>query len=140
MDSLLGDCEQPPYTMLQSLTPLSPLMTLNHPLLVSNPIVTSVTTTTIVGPKEADSASYSSSLCLSTRATGPNSYKSLTEPGSSPGIYQTSMDSTTSSPEPTSAYTSPVHAPAKQHSTLQKKMYIYIYIYIRVVSVSSLKS
>lgn len=125
MDSLLGDCEQPPYTTLQSLTPLSPLMTLNHPLLVSNPIVTSVTTATIVGPKEADSASYSSSLCLSTRATGPNSHNSLTEPGSPPGIYQTSMDSTTSSPEPTSAYTSPLHAPSKQYSTLQKKC-IYI--------------
>lgn len=87
MDSLLGDCEQPPYTTLQSLTPLSPLMTLNHPLLVSNPIVTSVTTATIVGPEEAYSASYSSSLCLSTRATGPNSQNSLTEPGSSAQEY-----------------------------------------------------
>jgi len=56
-----------------------PLTTLNHPLLVNNP---SLATTTIVGQKEADSASHSSSSCPTSKASGPNS---LTEPYSSPG-------------------------------------------------------
>jgi len=74
-----------------------------------------VATTTIVGQKEADSASHSSSLCPTAKASGPNS---LTEPDSSPGKYQTSsMGSTTYSPGPSSVFNSPNHAPAEQHST-----------------------
>lgn len=113
MDSLLGDCEQSPYSAAKS-NPIVSLNDFKSPPVGQQPN-TSVATTTIVGQKEADSASHSSSLCPTAKASGPNS---LTESDSSPGKYQTSsMGSTTYSPGPSSVFNSPNHAPAEQHST-----------------------
>ena len=103
------------HTVPQSPTPLSPLMTLNHPLLVNNP--THLLLPLLLWGKKKQTLLHIPLHCVlyTAKASDPNS---LTEPDSSPGKYQTSsMGSTTYSPGPSSVFNSPNHAPAEQHST-----------------------
>jgi len=112
MVSLLGDCEQSPYSAAKS----NPIVSLNNfksPPVGQQPN-TSLATTTIVGQKKQTLLHIPLHCVLLLSQVAPIHWLSPILP---PGKYQTSsMGSTTYSPG-SSVFSSPNHAPAEQHST-----------------------